>query len=136
MTITTASSGALTSNPSTRIDVTSVARTLFTVPTYLTQAAWDMAVRWSQPVIHDQHRGLGIKPGENYEDVRLWDVLFMARCGANKALRNRQNHQHKFAPFVLTVVPDRADPGDAPEIELYLHFAADGLVVHSTKNLP
>lgn len=135
MSTSTPTSRTLTDSSLAKIDVTSVAKRIFTVPTYLTQAAWDIAVRWSQPVIHDQYCGLGIEPGENYEDVRLWDVLFMARSGVNRLLSGRPSYQHSSVPFTLTVVPDRADFVDASEIELYLHAAAEGLIVHSAKSL-
>lgn len=137
MTLTTETSRTSITNPLARIEVTAAAESLYTISTFLTKSAWDIAVKWSQPVTHDQYSGLGIRPGENYEDVRLWDVLFMSRPAARRIFAHCQsgNHNHPSVPFVLTVVPDVLKPKAARKIKLHLHLADEGLIIHSSASL-
>jgi hypothetical protein len=92
-----------------------------------------------QPTIRDQFLGLGISPEDEYEDVRLWDVLFMANAGAKRALRAkhvRTPDQPVWAPFLVSVVPDIQRAKAARQVKLFLHLTSEGLVIHTTSVLP
>ncbi|MEO3932078.1 hypothetical protein WMO79_04615 [Micrococcaceae bacterium Sec7.4] len=122
-----------------KIDVSAKAAKLnYAVTTHITHDAWAAAVRWTQPIIRDQFLGLGISPDDDYEDVRLWDVLFMA-TGAKRALKAkhlRAPDQPAWAPFLVSVVPDSARAKAGRHVKLFVHQTSEGLVIHTTSVLP
>jgi hypothetical protein len=132
---------ATTTKNSPNVDVSAAAQDAgFRIPTYVTPEAWEVAVRWTQPVILDQYAGLGLRPGESYEALRLWDVLFMAKAGgATRAIREATEihaGMPTVAPFKVKVTPNDSSPKRAREVNLYLHLTWDSLVIHTRKILP
>lgn len=123
----------------TKVDVSAVAAKLNNaVTTQITHDAWAAAVRWTQPITRDQFLGLGISPEDDYEDVRLWDVLFMSTTArrALQAKHFRTPDQPVWAPFLVSVVPDTQRAEAATHVKLYLHLTSEGLVIHTASLLP
>ena len=140
MPTTSEKAAPLNSKTQKNVDVSAEAEKVnFAVDTYLTNDAWAAAVRWSQPVVRDKFLSLGINNGDDYEDVRLWDVLFMAKTGASRAVMNlhqRTPDRPVCAPFKVSVVPDTTAADTARELTLFLRLSWEGLVIHTTDALP
>ncbi|MDQ0212531.1 hypothetical protein [Arthrobacter bambusae] len=122
-----------------KFDVSAVAAKLnYAVTTQITHDAWAAAVRWTQPIIRDQFLGLGISPEDDYEDVRLWDVLFMSTMAkrALQAKHLRTPDKPVWASFLVSVVPDTQRAEAARHLKLFLHLTSEGLVIHTASLLP
>ena len=82
----------------------------FNAPTAVTQTVWERYIEWHQ---EDNSK-------QTYQDLsgRLWDVVWMARCGTIRANKGNQNQNL----FELDCIPRDGKSKTAERITLKIHI--------------